>query len=112
MASKPLANGGVVSPGQGKANAEHMRKHMAYRKEYRLLLAEGRNESLKLALKLLKMGNDEGGAIGRDTMTALSEVLKDAREVLTKPARVVKKQNGSGIPHEEVEEALKALEED
>lgn len=93
-------------------NAAHMRKHQQYKKEYRLLLAEGRNECLKLALKLLKEGNLEGGDIGRDTMTALAEVLKDAREVLTKPARLVKKLDGANVPSEDVEEAMKTLEED
>lgn len=65
---------------------------------YRCELIQARLNAIKLANKLLERGIE--GAISGDTVDAMREILKDAREVFGTVKKGRKLATGTGIPSE------------
>lgn len=87
--------------------------HRKLKKEYREALARARSKAILMAEKLLDIGLDKNGAINGDTIDAMKEVLRDARENLAKKDDKKRRiPTGVGIPKDTLEDAIKTLEED
>lgn len=94
---------------QQRANAETARDGIKKHKSYRMALIDARLDALRLAHKRIKDALESPDkTYSRDATDAMSEILKDAREMLGKPMKRPGRA-GVSVPKDDYAEAMKVL---